>query len=207
MGFRVWLALSLGLCSSTLSGCSPGVRAASEPVLHPVRGKVSVQGKPLAQAVVTFLQVDEKGTTAVGETDDDGEYVLSYLQRPGTAAADYKVAVSYIQGTDGTVYGLGPRSGLAKPYGFVTAPKECLRPSGAILDGRSRKPRSPLAAACSISISRNLCSPLLSRNRPRKKRRRSRNRRRSRSRPSRPRFQALRRTRAAPAPDAKPGTA
>jgi hypothetical protein len=81
---------------------------------------VSVQGKPLAHAVITFLQTDEKGTTGVGETDDDGEYEMSHLERPGVAAAEYKVAVSYIQGLDGTVYGLGPRSGLAKPYGLVT---------------------------------------------------------------------------------------
>jgi hypothetical protein len=37
------------------------------------------------------------------------------------------VAISYLEGTDGTVYGLGPRSGLAKPYGMLSA-KERLVP-------------------------------------------------------------------------------
>jgi hypothetical protein len=96
-------------------------------VLRPVKGKVTVEGKPLAHAVVTFLQVDEKGTTTVGETDEDGDYELSYVGKPGTAAAKYKVAISYIMGTDGTVYGLAPRSGLHKPYGLITG-KELLAP-------------------------------------------------------------------------------
>jgi hypothetical protein len=138
MRFRVWPMLALGVCSSTLWGCSGDPPLPPEPILHPVRGKVSAQGKPLAHAVVTFLQVDQKGTTAVGETDDDGEYELSYLQRPGAAAADYKVAVSYIQGSDGTVYGLGPRSGLAKPYGFITA-KELIPPEWSNLGKTTQK--------------------------------------------------------------------
>jgi len=96
-------------------------------VLYPVTGKVTVQGKPLATAVVTFLQVDEKGTTSVGETDADGVYDLSYGGKPGAAAAKYKVAISYIMGTDGTVYGLDARSGLSKPYGLVTG-KELIPP-------------------------------------------------------------------------------
>jgi len=85
-----------------------------------VKGKVTVQGEPLAHAVITFLQVDEKGTLAVGETEEDGSYEVSHFFQSGAAAADYKVAVSYIQGIDGTVYGLGPRSSLAKPYGMIT---------------------------------------------------------------------------------------
>jgi hypothetical protein len=96
-------------------------------VLYPVHGKVTVQGKPLAHAVVTFLQVDEKGTLSVGETDEAGDYDLAHGFDAGTAAATYKVAISYLVGTDGTVYGLVPRSGLAKPYGMITA-KELLPP-------------------------------------------------------------------------------
>jgi hypothetical protein len=128
MGFRLWftLALSWGICS--LSGCKQGSDTPPpEPVLHPVKGKVTANGKPLVHAVLTFLQVDEKGTTSVGETDEEGIYELSFLTKPGTAAAKYKVAISYLVGTDGTVYGLAPRSGLAKPYGMITA-KELITP-------------------------------------------------------------------------------
>jgi hypothetical protein len=113
--------LAIGLCGAVSWGCSPkDEEPLPEPVLQPVKGKLTVQGQPLAHAVITFLQVDEKGTLAVGETEDDGTYEVSHFFRPGAAAGDYKVAVSYIQGIDGTVYGLGPRSSLAKPYGMIT---------------------------------------------------------------------------------------
>jgi hypothetical protein len=92
-----------------------------------VGGKVTLQGKPLAHAVITFLQVDEKGTLGLGESDEDGEFELSHGFDPGVAAGRYKVAVSYLEGTDGTVYGVGPRSGLSKPYGMITA-KERIPP-------------------------------------------------------------------------------
>ena len=114
------------------AGCLPGCQKDTynpppEPVLYPVKGTVRVDGKPLVQAVVTFLQVDETGTTSIGETDDQGTYELSYVTKPGTAAAAYKVAISYLQGKDGTIYGLEPRSGLSKPYGMITA-KERIPP-------------------------------------------------------------------------------
>jgi hypothetical protein len=96
-------------------------------VLRPVWGKVTVQGEPLAGAVISFVPADEQGTMTLGETDDEGIYDLAYGGTPGAAAAKYKVAISYIMGTDGTVYGLAPRSGLAKPYGMITA-KERLKP-------------------------------------------------------------------------------
>jgi hypothetical protein len=127
MRFRLPLSLALGVGAYLCCGCQPRDDLPKEPVLQPVRGKVTVEGKPLGGAVVTFLQADETGTTAVGETDEEGAFEVSYLGRPGAAAAPYKVAISYLQGADGKVYGLEPRSGLAKPYGMVTA-KERLEP-------------------------------------------------------------------------------
>jgi hypothetical protein len=132
---RLTLALGWGVCS--LCGCQQGKESLPpEPVLHPVSGKITAGGKPLVHAVVTFLQVDERGTTSVGETNEEGVYELSYVTKPGTAAATYKVAVSYLKGTDGTVYGLAPRSGLSKPYGMITA-KELVPPEWSDL-GRTK---------------------------------------------------------------------
>jgi hypothetical protein len=142
---RLISTLALAGIAGFLPGCGGaggGGALPPDPVLHPVRGKVTVQGKPLTQAVVTFLQVDEKGTTTVGETDDEGVYELSYLGSPGAAAADYKVAISYLVGTDGTVYGLGPRSGLAKPYGLLTA-KELLQPEWSDLGRTTQRATVP----------------------------------------------------------------
>ncbi|QDV34476.1 hypothetical protein [Tautonia plasticadhaerens] len=121
MNDRWWIALALGLASGLLGGCGVEDSLPSPPELFPVTGKVTVQGEPLAEAVVTFLQVDEKGTLAVGETQEDGTYILSHVGTPGAAAASYKVAISYLVGEDGTIYGLGPRSGLAKPHGMLSA--------------------------------------------------------------------------------------
>jgi len=128
MSFRLLLTPAIGWGLCFLCGCQQATNALPPaPTLYPVKGKVTADGKPLAHAVVTFLQVDEKGTTSVGETDEEGTYELTYGSDPGTAAARYKVAISYLMGTDGTVYGLGPRSGLSKPYGMITA-KELVVP-------------------------------------------------------------------------------
>jgi hypothetical protein len=128
MRSRFLLALAVGCSVVPLGGCGDRADALPpEPVLQPVVGKVTVRGKPLAQAVVTFLQEDERGTLAVGETDEDGFYRLEHMGRPGAAAADYRIGISYLVGTDGTVYGLAPRSGLAKPYGMLSA-KELIVP-------------------------------------------------------------------------------
>lgn len=112
-------ACSLGVTLAAVPGCGGG------PKLVPVAGTVTLDGEPLE--VVTFLQTNAKDTLAVAETDDEGNYLLAHLGRPGAAAAKYKVSISYLVGTDGTVYGLAPRSGLAKPYGLLTA-KELLPP-------------------------------------------------------------------------------
>ena len=166
MRFRFLFTSALGWGAGLLSGCQGGSDALPpEPVLYPVTGKVTVQGKPLAQAVVTFLQVDEKGTTSVGETDDEGNFDLAYGGVPGAAAAKYKVAISYIMGTDGTVYGLGPRSGLAKPYGLITG-KELLLPEWSNLGKTTQRVEVPERGGTSTSTSRRACSPHPSPKRP-----------------------------------------
>jgi hypothetical protein len=138
MRFRPVFAVTLCWGACSLSGCqNDSYTPQPEPVLYPVKGKVTAEGKPLAHAVVTFLQVDAKGTTSVGETDDEGVYELSHVMKPGTAAAAYKVSISYLEGKDGTVYGLAPRSGLSKPYGMITA-KERIPPEWSDL-GRTRQ--------------------------------------------------------------------
>jgi hypothetical protein len=125
---RLLLVLTLGVVVGLLCGCGEGADALPpEPDLQPIVGKVTVQGKPLANAVISFLQVDERGTLAVGETDDEGNYQLEHMGRHGAAAAEYMVGISYLVGTDGTIYGLAARSGLAKPYGFFSA-KELIAP-------------------------------------------------------------------------------
>ena len=43
-----------------------------------VTGKVTLDGQPLADAVVTFSPVKEGGSSGIGKTDSTGAYALSY---------------------------------------------------------------------------------------------------------------------------------
>ena len=59
-----------------------------------VEGIVTLDGKPLADATVTFHSADGKGRTAIGTTDAQGNYSLqSYSANDGIVPGDYKVVV------------------------------------------------------------------------------------------------------------------
>ncbi len=90
-----------------LAACCWGCGEPADPnipreyALVPAGGEITLDGKPLAGAVVTFLQTDEEGTTCSADTDEMGQYELSYRGETGAAAAHYKVAVSYKVSPDG----------------------------------------------------------------------------------------------------------
>jgi len=82
-------------------GCGPeGVVGALK--AHPVKGRVTVKGKPLEGALVTFHPVDESkmGADVVrpnGRTDADGRFILTtYSGGDGAPAGEYRVAISGI---------------------------------------------------------------------------------------------------------------
>lgn len=108
-------------------GCTAESPNPERPNLQPVTGVVTLDGKPLVGAVVTFLNLDEHGTLTVGETDAEGAYRLTYLGAAGTAPGPYRVAVSYLMGTEGQVIGLARRSTLA-PTAELNSAKELLPP-------------------------------------------------------------------------------
>jgi hypothetical protein len=70
-------------------GCTRG----DAPKTAPVKGTVTMQGKPLPHVGVTFLPTG-KGPTASGNTNDQGEFTLM-TSRPGDGAVigTHKVAV------------------------------------------------------------------------------------------------------------------
>jgi hypothetical protein len=81
------------------------------PRLYPVRGTVSVDGKPLGRAVVVFMpSFSDAGTHSVGETKTDGTYELAHMGRPGAGRGDYRVTISFIVAEDGKVADLKARS-------------------------------------------------------------------------------------------------
>ena len=72
----------------------------------PVSGKVTLNGKALPKAVVTFIPVAEAGSieageSSVGKTNDDGQYTLtSTMGKNGAKVGKHKVSIS-IQETRG----------------------------------------------------------------------------------------------------------
>jgi hypothetical protein len=96
-----------------LSGCGGG--NADDPDLGEVTGVVSVAGKPLANAVVTFTPAD--GRPSFGETDENGNYELLFkADNPGAVVGQHTVRVELItadgedtaDGRNGAETGLPP---------------------------------------------------------------------------------------------------
>ncbi len=77
-----YLVLTLGIV-----GCG-GSRTS------PVKGVVTLDGKPLADASIQFVPQGE-GRDATGQTDKDGQFVMSTFQpQDGVAPGTYKVVIS-----------------------------------------------------------------------------------------------------------------
>ena len=74
--------------------------------LSPVEGVVLLDGKPVAGATIQFVP-QGSGKDATGETDKDGQFVMSTFQpRDGVVPGTYKVVISPLLGTvDPTQYG------------------------------------------------------------------------------------------------------
>jgi hypothetical protein len=80
------ILLFLGL----LSGCNRSTR----PELGLVHGKVTLDGKPLANAIVCFTP-DGRGRTSTAFTDSDGTYSLGYIRDvPGAAVGWHIVRIT-----------------------------------------------------------------------------------------------------------------
>jgi len=78
------LAIALPLA---LSGCGEA---------HPsVTGKVTLDGSPLADAIVSFMPENEEGIPAFGRTDREGHYTLHESSEAGGAVVGkYTVRIS-----------------------------------------------------------------------------------------------------------------
>lgn len=82
--------LSLALWCVTLIGCGSG---SGFPKTYPVTGKVTLNGKAIEGAMVTF-QLAEGKENAIGSTDASGEFKLSMFQpSDGAIPGQYRVAI------------------------------------------------------------------------------------------------------------------
>lgn len=97
---RTWI--SLVLLGVTLGGCSGG--GGSVPTLAPVSGTVTLDGKPLAGAAVSFVpQAGTEGAGAFGTTDAEGRFTLDHRSgRPGVEPGTYTVSFSKMALKDGS---------------------------------------------------------------------------------------------------------
>jgi len=85
------VALAAGLAA--IGGCGSGPD--DMPEVAPVRGKVTLNGKPLTDARVTFAPVDGTGQSSEGRTAASGEYVLTYKRDiMGAKLGKHKVYIS-----------------------------------------------------------------------------------------------------------------
>ncbi|WP_169975769.1 carboxypeptidase-like regulatory domain-containing protein [Tautonia rosea] len=123
MRFRIFTALG---AVALLVGCS-GETATTPTTFVPVSGTITVDGEPLVGAVITFLQTDEKGTTANGETDEEGTYTLQAMMQKGIAPGRYQVGISYLMPPSGKPVGLSARSSLA-PVADLAVAEELVPP-------------------------------------------------------------------------------
>lgn len=87
----VVVAVVLG---ASLAGCGGHAQRSAVP-LYPVAGKVTLDGAPLAGAVVEFLPEGEtRGQGASGPTGADGSYTLSTpFGEPGVTSGRYRVTI------------------------------------------------------------------------------------------------------------------
>ena len=99
------LALVLGftlLLSSGGCGRDPNL-----PKLEPVSGTVTLNGRPLTNASVTFVPTGTtQGSGATGATGPDGKYVLESRGERGVPAGEYRVVVNKLVMPDGSDFPL-----------------------------------------------------------------------------------------------------
>ena len=73
---------------AAVSGCGK-----SGPQVAPVHGRVTLDGRPLARADITF-QPEAARRASIGRTDDDGLYELAYKRgQPGAIVGKHTVHV------------------------------------------------------------------------------------------------------------------
>jgi hypothetical protein len=98
-GLFASFAILLASFAVGLVGCSETTSTS----LIPVTGNVTMDGKPLAGASITFTGIGSTpGLGGVGVTDDAGNFEVSHFRAgKGLDAGDYKVMISKLVMSDG----------------------------------------------------------------------------------------------------------
>ena len=84
----VSISVTVGI---VLTGCSNSSRLPT----YPVTGTVTLQGKPVAGAAITFVPTGSEGEAASAITDSEGKYALTtWRAGDGARPGEYRVKVS-----------------------------------------------------------------------------------------------------------------
>lgn len=91
--------------ATTIGGCGP-----STPKTYPVSGTVTLDGKALPGATVTFISDAASNKAAATTTDAQGKYSMStFKQGDGAVPGSYKITVAkYQRGAEESPYGDKP---------------------------------------------------------------------------------------------------
>jgi len=89
-----WIRRAVPLVLLGAIGCSDDPDAAVK--LVPVKGTVTLNGKPMANAVVSFVPEpgNKTGTAGGDTTGPEGNYMARYRGRSGLAPGKYKVTIA-----------------------------------------------------------------------------------------------------------------
>jgi len=125
--WRPWGVLLVGVV-----GCSPSepiddrLVAANPKALVPASGVVTINGKPRATVLVTFLPAHGPAL-GVAETDQDGKYEMESMGGPGVLPGEYKVSISYLLSDKGEPQSQGDRNSQVQGPGMLTAKEQLPR--------------------------------------------------------------------------------
>ena len=97
---RIGLALLVAVSLALVAGCGPG--GADLPELGQVKGKVTLDGKPVGNARVKFVPEDGAAATSFSLSDSSGEYELYFTKDvKGAAVGKHIVTIQVMPGAPG----------------------------------------------------------------------------------------------------------
>jgi hypothetical protein len=86
--------VGLAIAAALASGCGGG-QGAKGPKTYVVKGTVTLDGKPVSDASLTFVpSAGGKGAAAVAKTDGSGQYTARTGTQEGAVPGDYLVGIS-----------------------------------------------------------------------------------------------------------------
>jgi len=148
MGMGMGMAL---LSLALVAGCGPST--AGQMKTNPVKGKVTLNGAPIAGAQITFFPLDKGVPAALGVSDAEGNYVLqTYAPNDGAVAGNYKVLVTKSAPSSGpaeVAHDPTGAGGLAGPPASHSGPKGGAGAGGgsALPEKYSKSDTSPLSTS------------------------------------------------------------